>query len=463
MRRIKLEPNPRGEENFLFINALNEWGEGNTLEPSAQWGYGFSKALRSAVDYAEKHLPWIDEVMRHGEKFESAVADLNSQVDVCVIVRDQTGAYPWSQPWHLSHTLWSLQAQHNPRWRALVLPVGEGTELRGIAAHVMDTYDPRVLVTDIPSVVRTTEGDNTTEGTTDWIIAALHELAPSCAQASYMLVTDSSTQYEPHAFDAASEPHADIIGLNFISAESMALQDERAGALSWAQRCERYTDAGPLDLCAPMVPNRDDLLDLGAALVNLPRWRAEDHKLQEAATTFGGPGNAAQVLPALAARRDLPWSWAAPASGRCDVIRAGTYPACNQRGHIWYDGPDVEGFRGGCHSGLGLQYTFGDYNITTDWDYRRFKEADPFCVRLSKDRYEDVLAGKVEPYVPGSGKPKEPSNGEEQLVPVEEVSPFEGQGQDPGEGDVGREPGENEGGKEEQNDNSQEDGSMRSS
>lgn len=411
IRRIKLEPNPRGEENFLFINALNEWGEGNTLEPSVQWGDGFSKALRSAVDYAEEHLPWVDEVMRRGEQLEPEVADVDSEVDVCVIVRDQTGAYPWSQPWQLSDTLWSLQAQHNPRWRALVLPVGEATNIRGIAVHVMDTYDPRILATDIPIEVRTTEGDNTTDGTTDWVIAALDELDPSCAKAKYMLVTDSSTQYEPHAFDVAAEKETDIIGLNYVSQATMALQDARAGPMSWGERCTRYSKATPLDLCEAMVPNKDDLLDLSAALINLPRWRAEDHKFQEAATTFG-TGNSAHILPALWLRRNLPWDWEVPSSGQCDVIRAGTYQACTQKGHIWYDGPDVEGFQSGCHSGLGLQYSFGDENITTDWDYMRFKNEDPFCARLSETMYEDVSAGKVEPWVPGVGRNKEVQEGD---------------------------------------------------
>lgn len=409
MRRVKLEPNPRGQENFLFVNALNEWGEGNTLEPSVQWGTGFSEALRSAIDYAEQHLPWIDEVMRQGEEFEPAVADLDSQVDVCAIVRDPTGAYPWSQTWQLSHTLWSLQAQHNSRWRALVLPVAEATDLRGIAAHVMDTYDPRVLVTDIPAEVRNTEGVNSTDGITDWVLERLHEIAPSCSRATYMLVTDSSIQYEPHAFDVASKKDADIIGLNFISNESMTLQNERAGEISWMQRCERYTNVNPSDLCEAMVPNKDDLLDLSAALINLTRWRDEDHKFQEAATTFG-PGNSAQILPALQARHDFPWEWAAPSSGQCDVIHAGTYLACTQKGHIWFDGPDLDGFRGGCHSGLGLQFTFGDDNITTNWDYHRFKETDPFCVRFSEQRYEDVLAGKITPFVPGTGNQEAPSS-----------------------------------------------------
>lgn len=165
MRHIKMDPNPRGQENFLFINALNEWGEGNVLEPSLQWGSRFSKALRAAMDYADTSLPWVDNLIRLGEELEPEVNDPTAQVDVCVIIRDPTGAMPWTAIWQLQHTLWSLQAQHNPRWRALVIPVGAETGMRGIEVQVLDTYDPRVKAFDTPAAVRwTNSSDAATEG-----------------------------------------------------------------------------------------------------------------------------------------------------------------------------------------------------------------------------------------------------------------------------------------------------------
>ena len=43
----------RGERVFgtdlLFIDAWNEWGEGNYLEPDEQYGYDFLEAIRSAL------------------------------------------------------------------------------------------------------------------------------------------------------------------------------------------------------------------------------------------------------------------------------------------------------------------------------------------------------------------------------------------------------------------------------
>ncbi|QDO93687.1 glycosyl hydrolase [Formosa sediminum] len=37
------------EENFLFINAWNEWAEGNHMEPCQKWGHSYLKAFKDAV------------------------------------------------------------------------------------------------------------------------------------------------------------------------------------------------------------------------------------------------------------------------------------------------------------------------------------------------------------------------------------------------------------------------------
>jgi lipopolysaccharide biosynthesis protein len=38
------------EENFIFINAWNEWAEGNHLEPCQQWGRAYLEATKNAID-----------------------------------------------------------------------------------------------------------------------------------------------------------------------------------------------------------------------------------------------------------------------------------------------------------------------------------------------------------------------------------------------------------------------------
>ena len=42
-----------GEERIVFINAWNEWAEGNHLEPDEKWGHGYLQATRRALDENE--------------------------------------------------------------------------------------------------------------------------------------------------------------------------------------------------------------------------------------------------------------------------------------------------------------------------------------------------------------------------------------------------------------------------
>lgn len=43
---------PSPAENFIFINAWNEWAEGNHLEPDQKWGRGYLEATRRALEAA---------------------------------------------------------------------------------------------------------------------------------------------------------------------------------------------------------------------------------------------------------------------------------------------------------------------------------------------------------------------------------------------------------------------------
>ena len=38
------------DENFIFINAWNEWAEGNHLEPCRKWGHGYLEAVKAVFN-----------------------------------------------------------------------------------------------------------------------------------------------------------------------------------------------------------------------------------------------------------------------------------------------------------------------------------------------------------------------------------------------------------------------------
>jgi lipopolysaccharide biosynthesis protein len=40
---------PSAEENLVFINAWNEWGEGNHLEPDQKWGHDYLEVTRKVI------------------------------------------------------------------------------------------------------------------------------------------------------------------------------------------------------------------------------------------------------------------------------------------------------------------------------------------------------------------------------------------------------------------------------
>lgn len=75
MIRLLLKAGKAGNE-FIFINAWNEWGEGMYLEPDKQWGFQYLEAVKEAGDFVKQYgdiveLSWSDSCFEIEESGES--------------------------------------------------------------------------------------------------------------------------------------------------------------------------------------------------------------------------------------------------------------------------------------------------------------------------------------------------------------------------------------------------------
>lgn len=386
--RIKSDPNPLGQENYFFINAFNEWGEGNALEPSERWGDGYLRALDDAVEYADKHIPWSPHLLLDSAKTEQEVNDKRNQVDVCVVIREFNARFPFELPWTLSNTVDSLRNMNNTRWRAVVASITKENEARRIDVTLLAANEPRIVNAFTPDdvLVRAEENPDGANAT-DWVIKNLETISPSCSGATYILITNASTEYEPDAFDGLGDASADIIGLNFESPETIAFADKNdLESFTWDQYCERF-ESGRSQTCMSATPD-SELLDLSATFFSLPKWRREGVELL-AKSKESGETNFLRDL----AKQSSPWTWQPPAvdpSTSCHVLHADSKTACIRSGRLWADLPMVEPYRSGCFSGPSLQASFPGPPIPEQWDYPRFDE-HPFCVRVNEEWFKRKL------------------------------------------------------------------------
>ncbi len=237
-RKIKSEPNPIGTENFFFVNALNEWGEGNAIEPSAQFGNGYGIAMKNALAITEKEHVWADVSVDAGLARDSEVKTIMEKTaDVCVLIRASPKNAEY-RTFKLSAMLRSLQAQQNKNWRGVVLQTNR-SEFPDLDILVLQALDARVKVATVPRdvVMSTTEGGDAGFLAIDWMIKNLSTLDPGCASARYLLVTDASNTYESSAFNSLSKTE-DLITLNVESREHIWNHPQLQNN-SWADRCVR--------------------------------------------------------------------------------------------------------------------------------------------------------------------------------------------------------------------------------
>jgi hypothetical protein len=234
MGRIKGDPNPPGVENFLFINALNEWGEGNVLEPSVQFGYGYAEAMKEAVRASdEKHI-WQSQDLTQGleriKEFKSSANKSDKPPNVCILIRTSAEHHPGGR-FPLDDTILSFQSQNNGNWKAVVFATDSYRP-----KYVQRRMEPRIKEIILPPELDPTEA-------ADWIIANLTNTDRSCASAKYMLITDAGNQYAPTAFDFGATGLTDFVALNVESRWTI-----REDKLYEGQLCTRLTDVWSLIL-----------------------------------------------------------------------------------------------------------------------------------------------------------------------------------------------------------------------
>lgn len=402
IRRIKLDPNPRGEENFLFINAWNEWGEGNVLEASKQWGSNFSVALREALDLGTS-IPWKDDLIEQAASLSrelnirsqqgsttnlDVIPQSRDDVDVCVLVRTFTSNWEFTEPFGLSDLLRSLTKQNNPRWRAVVLRAAESADDRIMKSHVLDAYDPRITVMDPPAEIVKNGTDAPGEGewlVTDWALSNLTEFAnqglSDCGFARYLVVAKSNATYTPDAFDVvdgswsssrAGQPvdNGDIVGLNFETTQTLKMEET---VIPWTERCARLREE-TVKTCAHATSVTDgSLLETDAVLIDLKKFM------------IGGYTFADKGVGLLQELVSAGWTWTRSESTECQMVQSGSYHWCIQSGRFWLDVPASSiKYEAGCYSLASIMGRYG--HDLKQWDMAGWK-ADALCLRLSEEAY----------------------------------------------------------------------------
>ncbi|KAK2074570.1 hypothetical protein P8C59_008766 [Phyllachora maydis] len=433
MERIKTDPNPSHNENFLFVNSLNRWDQGSALEPSMQWGDAFGRAMKAAME-AQASIPWKQDLIVHSSATQKQIAaDLGkdgpvneSRVDVCVLVRASRPGPAFAFPNGLPELFASLREQKNARWRAVVVPTTIESDYAELTkAQTYEAYDPRIMAPDIPESVYGPAKVNEF-AVVDYVSHRLEQISPACASAEYILFARHDSVYTPTTFDLASSAGrnpGDIIGLNYATEQTSALMAEPA---SPAEYCNALLEPDGSDAVtvAARIPSRTisleavllrqaklrtNVLSIGRAvetahteaafLARLVKqgWKftppADADADADADATARTPADAAAAAAAVdAIPRARPRATSSPAAsrparasvyavGRAHLVGARTFPACAKVGNIWLHAPAKQRrYPSGCYTSTQLDMmTF--YN-RTHFDLEHWR-ASGFCLRLS--------------------------------------------------------------------------------
>jgi len=98
--------NKQSGDKLLFINAWNEWGEGNHLEPDIKFGYSYLEATRRALSDFDSGVFFISNADLHLKKkieyLENELEKRNQRISVLM------NSYSWkmTEPLRNMHKLY---------------------------------------------------------------------------------------------------------------------------------------------------------------------------------------------------------------------------------------------------------------------------------------------------------------------------------------------------------------------
>lgn len=390
----KLTPNPTTHDNYFAINALNEWGEGNTLEPSQVWHSRYASAVRKAIDYSEAYHKWLPDRM-----WSLATNQSTSEfVSICYLigVSARNGNDDINS---LQNTMRALQTQENSRFSAIIFAPSKSS-FPGMKELIDSNMDERFSLVEIAaeSVTETYDKSSLHKGA-DWILKNIVSTGKNtaCQNSQYIHVTEGHNQYSKTAFSVSKDDKHDIVALTTDqnSAASVfysRLTRNKIEATEWSSMCDRLKPlAGPN---CPQTQSDSDTVDLSAVLIKTSSWNAIGAKF--------GDLDAVSVWKSLSLLvTKNRWLVANRKSKDCDVLHHPSVASCRKAAGIWRDSPISEEV--GCYSASQLRSgppkdwqdevpefdnlndQTGKYDARYDLDrYRR----DPWCIRYTKSAYD---------------------------------------------------------------------------
>ncbi|KAJ3023834.1 hypothetical protein HKX48_000522 [Thoreauomyces humboldtii] len=378
---ILADPNPKEKENFLFINALNEWGEGNVLEPSKQYGYGHAEAVRDAMRYLRTPAPRLP---IHGP--DALLPPVPRKIETCFLVRTYVG-HADGNIFTLRAMLNSLKALSNPNWEAIVF-ITDTEEFPNFWKLEIELDDDRFFFFDVPSNAKKRYvAADAGYSITDYVIKHLSVISPAASQANWLVATNGDNYYRTDALDYLDK-RFDIIGLNFMSRWNAWNEERERLDIPWDQRCDRLEARPPLADCIASKPSIGGI-DLGAMILNFP-------KFQQAGITFSSftksqplaqDGAMAETL--VSAPHSFTFAPVAYSpSDSCQLLHNPSYVTCKGYGRAWIDSPVFAEQRCLDLGEVEAELRKGHY------DLEGFRDLGGVCVRYDEETYLKKLKAR---------------------------------------------------------------------